>query len=193
MVEEEPSIIHILSHKHFQHFLLSTAFLFSTKYALNWPHDWVWNKSSRLHFGFEIRSKKTLKTEWRANSWKQRLHCLAMNKGSKCCRRYCKLEFKISTWLEQKKVWLRLTSYSLLESSFKCKWGQSWMTTPIKDLWKSLIFKRLSSSENFFEQHFFMLSPPKRRRFSRAENLHVTQKQQQQAAAEKVEFEHKRK
>ena len=103
-----------------------------------------------------------------------------MNKGSKCCRRYCKLEFKISTRLEQKKVWLRLTSYSLLESSFKCKWGQSWMTTPIKDLWKSLIFKRLSSSENFFEQHFFMLSPPKRRRFSRAENLHVTQKQQQQ-------------
>ena len=34
MVEEEPSIIHILSHKHFQHFLLSTAFLFTTKYAL---------------------------------------------------------------------------------------------------------------------------------------------------------------
>ena len=33
------------------------------------------------------------------------------------------------------------------------------MTSPIKDLWKSLIFKRLSSSENFFEQHFFMLSP----------------------------------
>ena len=104
-----------------------------------------------------------------------------MNKGSKCCRRYCKLEFKISTWLEQKKVWLRLTSYSLLESSFKCKWGQSWMTTPIKDLWKSLIFKRLSSSENFFEQHFFMLSPRRRRcGFSRAENLHVTQKQQHQ-------------